>query len=475
MNIGTAQPDDPCDRSGENSHSATRCTLAPPSDRSNVLTSDLCNALTEAGCPLAPSMHERLRFETLLAQMSATFVNLLSSEVDSQIESALRRLVEFLDVDRGGLAEVFADQQQMVITHSYHAKGAPPLPRIILNEQLPWYAKTIQEGGIFRVSRLPDELPPEASLEREYCAQVGLKSHLMIPLKVMDTVVGAIGFGCFRGNRNWPDDVIQRLRVVGEIFTNALARKRADQALRKAEEQARLLRDELAHATRLELVTHLTVSIAHELNQPLCAIASNAQTAIELLRMGDHEEAKYALQDIWDDARRGSEVIGRVRNMVRKEVSTRQPTKLTSVIEEIGPLLRREATARGVALTIDLGADDLRVVCDRVQLQQVVLNLVLNALDAVNQANVGPSRVRIRVCCDDPNAALVSVEDSGVGLSAEECERVFAPFYTTKVRGLGMGLAISQSIIAAHGGTIWATPGAEHGSVFHFRLPGSRP
>ena len=144
-----------------------------------MLTSDLCDALTEAGCPLAPSMHERLRFETLLAKMSATFVNLPSSEVDSQIESALRRLVEFLDVDRGGLAEVFADQQQMVITHSYHAKGVPPLPRIIVNEQLPWYAKTIQEGRVFRVSRLPDELPPEANLEREYCAsgRIEVPSH----------------------------------------------------------------------------------------------------------------------------------------------------------------------------------------------------------------------------------------------------------------------------------------------------------
>jgi len=190
-------------------------------------------------------VQERLRFETLLADLSATFVNLPASQVDSQIESALRRLVEFLDVDRGGLAEVLIDQKQLVITHSYHVPGVPLLPRIIVNEQLPWYAKKIQEGEVFRISRLPDDLPPEASLERAYCIQVGLKSHVMIPLKVMDSVVGAIGFGSFRGSRDWPDDLIQRLQLVGEIFTNALARKRADEALRAKEQSLRQTRESL--------------------------------------------------------------------------------------------------------------------------------------------------------------------------------------------------------------------------------------
>jgi signal transduction histidine kinase len=205
----------------------------------------LCNALEEAGCPLAPPVQERLRFETLLAELSATFVNLPASQVDSQIESALQRLVEFLEVGRGGLAELLADQNQLVITHSYHLPGVPPLPRIIVNEQLPWYAKTIYQGEVLRLSRLPDDLPPEATQEREYCLQVGLKSHLMIPLKVMDTVVGAIGFGSFRGSRAWPDEVIQRLRLVGEIFTNALARKCADEAIRARERSLRQTREGL--------------------------------------------------------------------------------------------------------------------------------------------------------------------------------------------------------------------------------------
>jgi signal transduction histidine kinase len=435
----------------------------------DIATTQLSNVL--AGCVLTDSIHAQPKFETVLAELSATFVNLPADEVDSQIESGLRRLVEFLGMDRGSLAEHLLESRQLAITHSYHVPGAPPNPRFVLDEQLPWYTNAIHRGDPLRLVSLPDDLPHDATLEREYCLRVGMKSHVMIPLKVVGAIVGAIGFASFRGSQAWPDELIQRLRLVGEIFTNALARKRGEQALKKAEEQARELRDELAHATRLELVDHLTASIAHEVNQPLCAISSNAQTALELLRMGEIEEAKLALQDIWGDAKRGSEMIGRLRSMVKKDVSSRVPVGVASVIDEITPLLHREATALNVLLTIELNAADVIVECDRVQIQQVVLNLVLNAFDAVTLGSAGPLEVKIRVDMDEIESVHISVQDSGTGLSAQDCDRVFAPFFTTKAKGLGMGLAISRSIVQSHGGVIWATPGAEVGSTFHFRLP----
>jgi len=129
---------------------AVRCPLLVRPQRLDALTLDLCNVLEEAGCPLAPPLQERLRFETLLAELSATFVNLPATQVDSQIESALQRLVEFLELDRGGLAEVLADQKQLAITHSYHVPGAPPDTHTILNEQLPWYTRTIYQGEMRR-------------------------------------------------------------------------------------------------------------------------------------------------------------------------------------------------------------------------------------------------------------------------------------------------------------------------------------
>src|SRR5262249_31667966 len=148
---------------------ALRCPLPVRPLRLENLTSDLCNALEDAGCPLAPPVQERLRFETLLAELSARFVNLAASQVDPQIESALRRVVEFMGIDRGGRAEVLTDQKQLVMTHSDHVPGAPPDPHPILDEQLPWYTRTISQGEILRLSALSADLPPDAVKEREYC------------------------------------------------------------------------------------------------------------------------------------------------------------------------------------------------------------------------------------------------------------------------------------------------------------------
>jgi PAS domain S-box-containing protein len=182
-----------------------------------------------------------MRFETLLAELSAAFVNLPAGQVDSQIEAALRRLVEFLGMDCGGLAEVQADRKQLRITHSYHTPGNPPSTHTVLDNELPWYTKTIYRGESLRLGSLPDDLPPEATAERQCCIRARMKSHVMIPLKVMDVVVGAIGFASFHSYRDWPDELIQQLRLVGEIFTNALARKRADIVLHESEGRFRLM------------------------------------------------------------------------------------------------------------------------------------------------------------------------------------------------------------------------------------------
>ena len=248
MSRSTALPENQTtsqDKPGLGLGDAVRCSLLVRPQGLGTLTSEVCSLLEQAGCPLAPSVREHLRFENLLAELSAIFVNLPANQVDSQIESALQHLVTFLGIDRGGLAELLIAEKQMVITHSYHTPSAPPQTRIILDEQLPWYTRTIYQGEMLRFSKLPDDLPSDALQEREYCIRVGLKSHVMIPLKVMDAVVGAIGFGSFRRNCDWSDDLIQRLRLVGEIFTNALARKRADDALRAREQSLRQTREGL--------------------------------------------------------------------------------------------------------------------------------------------------------------------------------------------------------------------------------------
>ncbi len=215
----------------------------------DVLTSGLCHALENAGCPLASDVHHRLQFETLLTELSAKFVNVPASQVDSQIEWGLQRIVELLGIDRSGLGQVSGDRKQLVVTHSYQLPGIPPSARLMLDSQFPTFARMVHQGLVIR---LPDDMPPEATQEREYFRQVGLKSNVTIPLMAMGTVVGGIGFSSFRSQRRLPDELIPRLRLVGDIFTNALARKRADEALSAKEQLLRQAKDGLRQlATKL--------------------------------------------------------------------------------------------------------------------------------------------------------------------------------------------------------------------------------
>jgi signal transduction histidine kinase len=190
-------------------------------------------------------LDEHQRFDALLIALSARFVKVPAPEIDAQIEEALQRIVEFLGIDRSTLGEFSEDRKQFLVTHSYVAPGFPPVPRFIFEEQLPWLSQKLLQGEPLPWTRLPDDLPREAVHERDYVTRIGLKSNLTIPLKVSGSMVGGIGFGSFRAHRPWPDHLVERLRLVGEIFANALVRKRADEALRAQEQRLRRTGDEL--------------------------------------------------------------------------------------------------------------------------------------------------------------------------------------------------------------------------------------
>jgi RNA polymerase sigma factor (sigma-70 family) len=219
---------------------------APPRIKGiQALPTESCQVPDEAGRPLASASQERSRFETFLADLSAGFISVPADQVDSQIVAGLRQIVEFLGIDRSGFGELAAEKNKIVITHSYEVPGVPATPRIYVEDHWPDYASKVQEGEPFRV---PEDLPAEASAEREYLAVVGLKSQFTIPLKMAGAVVGAIGFASFRSHLEWPEDVVLRLGLIGDIFNYSLARKHTYEALQLANEQVRLLRKEFAQA-----------------------------------------------------------------------------------------------------------------------------------------------------------------------------------------------------------------------------------
>jgi PAS domain S-box-containing protein len=235
-------------------------------------------------------------------------------------------------------------------------------------------------------------------------------------------------------------------------------------------------REQLAHVSRVATLGELTASLAHEIHQPLAAIMSNAQAALRFLdqRDPDLNEVRDILADIVQDDRRAHEVIRRLRRFLRRDKPELTPLALNEIIQEVMTLLKREALLRGVAIDMELGPQLPPVVGDRVQLQQVVLNLVLNAVDAMADLAPESRKVIVRTEREDDREARVAVRDCGTGLDEQSLHRVFEPFYTTKPEGLGMGLAICRSIVEAHGGRLRAANNPDRGATFTFTIPVSR-
>jgi PAS domain S-box-containing protein len=240
----------------------------------------------------------------------------------------------------------------------------------------------------------------------------------------------------------------------------------------EAEVEDRQRRDELAHLARISTMGELAGALAHEINQPLSAIMSNAQAAKRYLEAPnpDMGEVKEILRDIVKEDARAGEVINRLRTLLKKSKTELEPLDLNSVFQETIGLLHSDAVIRDVKVTTELDPWISCVRGDRVQLQQVALNLILNAFEAMNEQSRGEKRVLIRTWQKGAEV-LAAVADSGGGLPAEETEKIFKPFYTTKPQGLGMGLSISRSIINRHQGRIWVENNPDRGATFFMSLP----
>ncbi|HXV81161.1 MAG TPA: ATP-binding protein, partial [Candidatus Binatia bacterium] len=241
---------------------------------------------------------------------------------------------------------------------------------------------------------------------------------------------------------------------------------------RQTEMELREQRAELAHVARISTMGELAASLAHELNQPLTAILSNAQAALRFLssRPADIEEVREILQDIVKDNSRAGEIIRRLRSLVKKEVSEFASVDMTSLVREVAALVHSDAILLNVTLAVET-ADGLPAVQgDKVQLQQVVLNLLLNAFDAMKECASAERQVKLWV---ERNAGEIqtAVSDCGPGLSGDKLDKIFEPFYTTKREGLGMGLSICRSIIEVHGGQLWAENNSDRGATFYFTVP----
>jgi PAS domain S-box-containing protein len=250
-------------------------------------------------------------------------------------------------------------------------------------------------------------------------------------------------------------------------------RKRAEAEARESEQRYREMHMALAHANRVATMGQLAASIAHEVNQPIAAAVTNAHAALRWLGAPRRnvDEAIQALGRIVENGNRAGEVIGRIRALIKKAPPRKDGIAINDAILEVVALTNEEATKHGVSVRIRLAEGLQRIEGDRVQLQQVLLNLIINGIEAMSGMSEASRELLISSEKAEPDAVLVTVRDSGPGLPPAILEHLFEAFNTTKPHGLGLGLSICRSIIEAHGGRLWATANVPHGAVFQFTVP----
>lgn len=240
----------------------------------------------------------------------------------------------------------------------------------------------------------------------------------------------------------------------------------------QAEEALRQAQAEIARVSRVTTMGELTASLAHEVNQPIAAAITDANTCLRWLA-GDTpnlEEACEAAKRVVKDSKRAAEIISRVRLLFKKGAPERELVDVNEVIREMIVLLRNEVAQYSISIRTDFAADCAQVMADRVQLQQVLMNLIMNSIDAMKDVK-GKRELAIQLERAENEQLLVSVSDTGVGLPPQQADQIFNAFFTTKVHGTGMGLRISRSIVESHGGRLWAAENSLHGATFCFTLP----
>jgi len=335
----------------------------------------------------------------------------------------------------------------------------------------PWISAQLVSNQVVRLSRL-DDLPPSATTDRATLQAMGVKAQLIVPHRLGGQVDGALAVAAVREERQWPDSLVSGLLLLTEVFSSLSVQIAADRERRAAEAEAALWRERLAHIVRVHAVGEMSGALVHEITQPMGAIENYAFAAKRRLAAPAPDTTKIAglLDSIIDQASRAGDVISRLRTMVRRHDLELAYVDLERVIRFCADTVRMDCELRNIEIEQEAAADIPFVVADEVHIQQVVLNLLRNAMDAMEETGLDRPRLIKLWIRQAAGIVSVGVADAGIGIPQGELERVFESFYTSKPGGLGIGLAISRKLIEAHGGKLWASHRDGGGAVFEFTL-----
>ena len=409
---------------------------------------------------------EVARFESLVGELSAAMARVPADEVDREIELWLGKICRALDLDRSAIYERDAQDQPVRTTHTWVRPNFPAFPRNYDPEKLIQRSTQLVMSGKMLVFARPSDIPVENQDTRRFVEKYGPKASAAIPMWAGGRVIGAASFGKFRSAREWSQELLDQLALAVRLFGSAIERKQSEMAIRA-------VRTELRVASRRNVMSELVASLSHEINQPLGAISSNLAGVARLLTQGNPEPAMAleAVNSAIEDTKRTAEIVRRIRSMFKNQVEHKSAIGIGALIGEVVKLTAGEASVRKIAVQIEVSPPGQRVIGDSIQLQQCVLNLVMNAFDAITEARSPRRDVAIKVASEKTGWVAVSVGDSGGGIDPAVAKRLFEPFVTTKTDGMGLGLLVTRSIVESHGGRIWASPNPGQGTTFTFTLP----
>ena len=418
------------------------------------------------------TLAERLRFEELIAGLSAEFIDVAPTDVGELFDRSLKTIVKFTDVDRVGVFLFSDDMQSVQRAYEQYAAGTSAPPHYLQSGkwhrlddlEMRWVWDVSKRGQGFALSTL-SEFPDEADHDRRLFEQRGTKSLLHAPMNISEVVLGFVYLECVTVERHLSKGFVTQFGLIAQIFANALHRQLAEE--RRKEQQS-----VLAHVSRLSTMGEMVAGIAHEITQPLHAISNFAVASTKVLEEDPSERKKKVLnwvQKISAEVDRSGEIIRRLRDFTGNASTDPRMLDLNEVVEESLGIVVAELRQERVTVQTDFDPMLPKTRCDRVQIQQVLVNVLRNAMDAMRDTT--DTDRRIQICTHRLDGELhIDVRDRGCGFSPEESAKLFDPFYTTKAEGMGIGLAISRTIMESHNGRVWAT-GNEQGSTFTVALP----
>lgn len=415
--------------------------------------------------PQSRGRREVEHFESLVEELSATMAQSPADAVDREIETWLGKICVVLDLDRSAIYERDAPGKGVRTTHTWVRPNFPPFPDNYNPEKLKSSTDWVMAGHRLVFSR-PSDIPLEWDDTRRFLERYGPKASAIFPMWAGGQVIGAASFGRFRTPRQWNPQLLNQLALAVRIFSAAIERKQAEAKMRAA-------RSELVLAQRRSMMGELVASLAHEINQPLGAILSNLGGLARLLARGNPEPAMAAkaVENAIEDTKRAGQIVRRVRAMLKGESANKVAVDIAELVKEVVRLIGSEAALRKISIQIEASASRPWVLGDGVLLQQCLLNLLMNAFDAVSELENDRRKVVLRIAPEKQGWVAVSVSDKGTGVHPSIAARVFEPFVTTKPMGMGLGLLVTRSVVENHGGEIRMEPAAAGGTTFTFTLP----